>query len=169
MTSSTIDYGALRRNPVYNAPMWSVKVADIICALSQDSGNKTSGHLVEHRGLHFTDKRFAVESNINFIKGVPMASVTEIRRNRKAMATAISKRGKTSKKLNVPDYEMSLIVRSIRGQVLNPILRIDYFAHYKKVIERMRSVAFGSNNKRFLNMACNPANISYLTNWLIFG
>ena len=57
--TSTIDYGALRRNPVFNVPMWNVKLVDIICALSQESRNKTGGYVVENTGLHWTDKRFA--------------------------------------------------------------------------------------------------------------
>ena len=154
--------------PVFNVPMWNVKLVDIICALSQESRNKTGGYVVENTGLHWTDKRFAEASNISFVKGVPMTSIVNLRSHRAAMAQAIKGRAKTSTPLSVRDYETNLIVRCIRGQILNPIMRTDFFATYRKTAERLRSVAMG-HQKRFLRMAANPINISYLTNWLIHG
>lgn len=168
MTSSVINYQGLATNPAFRIPMFDTTVGDLICAMSGDSMNKTNGGFIDHRGLHWLDKRFSAASGIKMIKGIPMATPTEIRRNRTAMATAIKGKGKNTKAIKQSHYERSLVIRTIRAQILNPILRLEGWAMITKVAERLRSMSLKPNHK-FLKMAANPINVQFFTQWLLFG
>ena len=168
MTYSVINYKGLATNPVFRIPMFDTTIGDLICAMSADSMNKTNGGFIDHRGLHWLDKRFSAASGIQMIKGVPMATPSVIRDNRLAMQTAINGKGKNTKQITVPHYERSLIIRTIRAQILNPILRIEKWALSTKVAERLRSMSLRPNS-RLLKMAANPMNVQFFTNWLLHG
>ena len=168
MTTSVIDYKGLATNPVFRIPMFDTTVGDLICAMSADSMNKTNGGFLDHRGLHWLDKRFSAASGIKMIKGVPMATPSEIRMNRPAMTVAIKGKGKNTKTVTLPHYERSLVIRTVRAQILNPILRLDGWALITKVAERLRSMSLKPNHK-FLKMAANPINVQFFTQWLLHG
>jgi hypothetical protein len=168
MTYSVINYKGLATNPVFRIPMFDTTIGDLICAMSADSMNKTNGGYIDHRGLHWLDKRFSAASGIQMIKGVPMATPAEIRKNRPAQIVAIKGKGKNTKEIKQPHYERSLVIRSIRAQILNPIMRLEGWAMITKVAERLRSMALRPNS-RFLKMAANPMNVQYFTNWLLHG
>lgn len=130
----------------------SVPAILIIEALSNESNNKKL--LVEHRGLWHTDRRFTEMTGIKFVKQHPHCSVFDIIRQRNAIRKAVKGRSTKSKLITPPGYMRSLIVRNIRGQILNPILRVDDFLKLSNNVEYKRKIAMKPSG--FIRLAADP-------------
>lgn len=153
-------------HPAARVQFGDITVGTILCSLSNLSFNQTTA--IENRGLHHTDKRYTKAGGCSFIKGVPTGPIGSIIRNTKAAKIALAGRSLGTKRITVPQYQMNLVIRSLRGQILNPVLRTEHWLSMGKIAERLRRVIV-QNNKRFMSMAMNPINIAYLTNYILVG
>lgn len=145
-------------NSLYNQRDSSgLKYCHLLAACTPFSWNQTLG--LEHRGLHFTDKRFTELTGIVFIAGMPYCSVFELftPQIRRAIEIAISKRGPKASKLTVAQYQLSLISRCVRLQIENSSLRKDWL--FKRIGERLRMICLPKRRaKRFMGFASDPMN-----------
>jgi hypothetical protein len=166
MSDSLTLHAQLQLHPASKLHIGLPSIGQIIAALSTGTLNNATG--IEHRGLAATDRRYALASNTTFIKGVPTAPIWQIISDHKSAAIAVNGRKYAKTKITVKQYIHDLVVRSLRGQILNPILRTERWLMIGKIAERLRSVALGGNS-RFMKMALNPINLNYFMNWLHHG
>ena len=152
MSNQLTNLRAVQANRAYQALVQAIPAISIIEALSNLSNNQKLG--IEHRGLWQTDKRFTEETGIEFVGQHPHCSVFDILRNRPASKKAVYGRAKTSKLILPSQYERSLIIRNIRGQILNPILRVDAFLKFANNVEYKRAIAMRPAG--FIRLAADP-------------
>ena len=120
-------YDHIRNNPIYKIPTPLPGVTADKFLLSMFAAFDTYNRVldVEHRGLHWTDKR----TGLAFYNGLPDVSIGDLMFNkevRRGIKAAVESRSTKSKPLSVGDYYNSLVARSIILQVLNPIHRKDW-------------------------------------------
>ena len=120
-------YEHIRSNPFYKlpTPLPGVTADKFLLAMfaAFDTYNQVLD--VEHRGLHWTDKR----TGLTFYEGLPDVSIGDLMFNkevRRDIKQAVKSRSTKSKPLSLGDYYTSLITRSIILQVLNPVHRKDW-------------------------------------------
>lgn len=158
-------YHQIQANPVAKTPCGDVTFGHLLSALYTGPVSHCTG--IDNRGLHHTDKRYAAVSGSQFINGAPTASPNDIIKNVSYARSAVQGRSKTSKKVTANQYIFNLVVRAVRAQILNPILRNSRWLSFGKMAERLRSVSL--NNSRFMKMAINPINAVYFQNWVLNG
>ena len=158
-------YNQIQANPVSKVSFGDLTFGHLLSALYAGPTSHATG--IDNRGLWHQDLRYAEASGYPFIKGAPTAPPHEIISNYKWAKLAVSKRGKKAKKMTANQYIYNLVVRSVRAQILNPILRNTRWLAFGKMAERLRSVSL--NNSRFMKMAINPINSVYFQHWVLNG
>lgn len=159
-------YAQLQAHPAHKIRFGDLNFSHILAALWAGARIHATG--IETRGLHWSDRRYTKAGGGSFIKGMPTAPIWKILSNDVAAKAAVTGRSEDSKKITYNQYKQDLVVRSIRGQILNPLLRTDRWLSIGKIAERLRKVALSGNSK-FYNMALNPVNVNYFTNWILQG
>jgi len=134
----------------------------VIASMSTLNGNTVTGGL-EHRGLHWTDKRFSELTGITFVKGVPHCSIFQILSRTKEANQVVSDRKYAMNKITGPEYMRSLLIRNLRGQILNPILRVDLAT---RLLEKLRR---NSMSNRFVRFAMQPNNAQAAASLILFN
>ena len=158
-------YNQIQANPVSKVAFGDLTFGHLLSALYAGPVSHTTG--IDNRGLHHTDKRYAIISGTKFVNGVPTASPTSIVKNVDYAHQAVKGRGQNAKKITTNQYIFNLLVRAVRAQILNPILRNTRWLAFGKMAERLRSVSL--NNSRFMKMAINPINAVYFQQWVLNG
>lgn len=152
----------LHNSKAHQMPVFGTGLNIIIAAMSTLNGNTVTGGL-EHRGLHWTDKRFSMLTGIPFVKGVPHCSIFQILLHTKEANQAVSARKYSVNKITGPEYIRSLLIRNLRGQILNPILRVDLAA---RLLEKLRR---NSMNNKFVRFAMQPNNAQSAASLILFN
>ena len=162
MTSTKIrtQFAAMHGNPLYRVPLLNTTLGNVISAMSKKNWTTVTGGL-DHRGLHWTDKRFTELTGITFIKSCPNCSLFEILDSNHKAAQAVKSRSKSSKKINSAQYMQSLVIRNLRGQIQNPVLRHNYA---QKLMETLRSTS-----QRWVRLAMNPRNAQTAATQILFN
>ena len=120
-------YDHIRNNPIYRlpTPIPGVTADKLLLALfaAYDTYNRVLS--VEHRGLHWTDKR----TGLAFYNGLPDVSIGDLLFNRevkRSIKEAVQSRSTKAKPLSLGEYNLSLVTRSMLLQIMNPIHRKDW-------------------------------------------
>jgi len=160
---NSLAFADMRCNALYKVPMLGTTLANVLSSMSTCSGNVTSGGITEHRGIHWTDKRFQKLTGITFIGKFPRASVFQILTHKKAAKEAVKGRSHSKTKMTASQYMDSLIIRCLRGQILNPVLRVD---RAMRLLEKLRKSAM---NNKFVRQAIKPYNAQAAANLILFN
>tara|TARA_Y100000401_G_scaffold116082_1_gene121072 strand:+ start:759 stop:1241 length:483 start_codon:yes stop_codon:yes gene_type:complete len=155
-------FAEMHRNPAYQINVFGTTLNNVIAAMSTLSGNTVTGG-VEHRGLYHTDKRFTLYTGIDFIGKTPVCSLYKLLDCKKEAAAAVKGRKHSYHKITAADYMRSLVVRCLRGQILNPIIRFDLAT---KLLEKLRKSAM---NNKFVRQAIKPENAQSAASLIIFN
>ena len=155
-------FAEMHRNPIYQINIVGTTLNNVIAAMSTLNGNIVTGGL-EHRGLHWTDKRFTLLTGIQFMGKTPVCSLFRLLDCNKQAAVAVKGRKLASHKITGSEYMRSLIIRCLRGQILNPILRFD---HGMKLLEKLRR---SSMNNKFVRKAIKPHNAQTAASLILFN
>jgi hypothetical protein len=159
---NALAFRELHTSPAHKLPLFGVNLSTIIAAMSPSSGNTVTGGL-EHRGLHWTDKRFSLLTGIPFVKGIPTCSFFQIMSRTKEANQAVAGRKHATKKITGTEYVRSLMIRNIRGQILNPVLRVDLAT---RLLEKLRR---NSLTNKFVRFAMKPNNAQTAATLLLFN
>ena len=162
MTSTKIrtQFAAMHGNPLYRVPLLNTTLGNVISAMSKKNWTTVTGGL-DHRGLHWTDKRFSALSGIQFVAGYPHCSLFEILDSNDEVTQAVKSRSKSSKKITKNQYMQSLVIRNLRGQIQNPVLRVGYA---QKLMEKLRATS-----QRWVRLAMNPRNAQTAATQILFN
>lgn len=163
MNSHVQSFAVMHGNSDYQVPVLGTTLANVLCAMSPLSGNTTSGGVTEHRGIHWTDKRFSAFTGIQFVGKYPFASLFEIVSRKKEADMAVKGRKYATTKMTTKQYMQSLVIRCLRGQILNPVLRIDYAV---RLLEKLRKAAM---NNKFVRSAIQPHNAQAAATIILFN
>lgn len=159
---NALAFAEMHHNPAYNINVFGTTLNNVIAAMSTLSGNTVTGG-VEHRGLHHTDKRFTLYTGIPFIGKTPVCSLHRLLDCSKQAAAAVKGRKYSHHKITGAEYMRSLVIRCLRGQILNPIVRFDLAT---KLLEKLRKSAM---NNKFVRQAMKPQNAQSAASLIIFN
>lgn len=159
---NSLAFAEMRGNSLYQVQILGTTLANVLSSMSPLSGNTVTGGL-EHRGIHWTDKRYEKLTGIQFIGKHPKASIFQILTHKKEAAKAVNGRRYAKTKMTAREYMDSLIIRCLRGQILNPILRVD---HAMRLLEKLRKSAM---NNKFVRQAIKPHNAKAVANLILFN
>lgn len=153
----------MRNNRLYNASVLGTTLANVLSAMSPSSGLIVTGGTVDGRGLTPTDNRFSKLTGIEFIGKYPHCSLFALMKCAKQANVAVAGRKYAKKPLTGQQYLQSLIIRNLRGQILNPVLRIDYAV---RLLEKLRKSAMSN---KFVVQAMKPHNAPAAVNLIAFA
>ena len=159
---NALAFAEMHRNPAYKIDILGTTLNNVIAAMSTLSGNTVTGG-IEHRGLHHTDKRFTLLTGIEFIGKTPVCSLFDLMGRKDEASQAVKGRKLAKHKITGPEYMRSLIIRCLRGQILNPIVRFD---HGLKLLEKLRKSAM---NNKFVRQAIKPHNAQTAAALILFN
>ena len=142
---------------------FSATFGEFLCGFSLATTNRTT--LIENRGLHWTDKRLAID----FVGRHPKCSLSELTDLYETgeLADVLRQRNPESSHIAPREYLRNLRVRNIRGQILNPALRKDQIFINRGEI--LRKSAMNPLAKRFIAMASDTQHASYVQQWALIG
>lgn len=159
---NAIAFAEMHRNPAYNINVLGTTLGNVIAAMSTLSGNTVTGG-IEHRGLHWTDKRFSLYTGISFIGKTPVCSLFRLLSCSEEAGKAVKGRKQATYNISGSEYMRSLVIRCLRGQILNPIVRFDLAA---KLLEKLRK---GAMDNKFVRQAIKPQNAQSAASLIIFN
>ena len=93
----------------------------------------------------------------------PVCSLFRLLDCHKQAALAVKGRKQTTHKITTAEYMRSLVIRCLRGQILNPIVRFDLAT---KLLEKLRKSAL---NNRFVRQAIKPQNAEAAASLILFN
>jgi len=138
-----------------------VSLGDLASAIARCEANGNDVHQIERRGLHHTDKRAGLEKQNGWV--ITPVSVIRTREFRHRAALALSQR-KGSYSICLKDYIDYAKVESIYAQIMNPVLRTDYFLD--RWGDQLRRPQATNRAKHFLKMANDPMNFEFVARFL---
>ena len=160
--SISLEYREMHNSALYrNINILGTSFNLLLAAMSNKNYNTVTGQLVEHRGLHWNDKRFGALTGIEFVGGHPRCSYFKLNMHKKEAAIANRGRSAKAKKISDSDYFNSLLIRWFRGVIQNPVLRFDLG---KRLCEKLRSV-----NQKFVKFAMKPQNAQAAASMILFN
>lgn len=159
---NALAFAEMHRNPGHRIPIIGTTLNIVVAAMSTLNGNLVTGGL-ENRGLHWTDKRFTLLTGIQFIGKTPVCRIFDLAQRTREAHQAVKGRKFATNKITGAEYMRSLLIRCLRGQILNPILRFD---HGMKLLEKLRR---SSMNNKFVRQAIKPHNAQTAASLILFN